>query len=145
MACLLHCCARPPPGHSVLPRVNPAPLASFTTDQAAQGKTVYAAQCGSCHGRNLSGSEFATPLNGTAFSLNWGAKSAAALFTFIRSRMPPAAAGSLTPEATAGVVAYLLQVNGARAGELPLAADATALAALRIPRNPAARASPNSA
>ncbi len=124
------------------PRVDPAPLASFTPDQAAQGKTVYAAQCGNCHGRNLSGSEFATPLNGTAFSLNWGGKSAAALFTFVRTRMPPTAVGSLTPEATAGVVAYLLQVNGAKAGETALAADPTTLAALRIPRNPAARASP---
>ena len=56
--------------------------------------------------------------------------------------MPPTAVGSLTPEATAGLVAYLLQVNGAKAGEPPLAADATVLAALRIPRNPAAKASP---
>jgi alcohol dehydrogenase (cytochrome c) len=132
----------PPAGAQRPPRVDPAPLASFTPDQAAQGKTVYAAQCGNCHGRNLSGSEFATPLNGTAFSLNWGGKSAAALFTFVRTRMPPTAVGSLTPEATAGVVAYLLQVNGAKAGETALAADPTVLAALRIPRNPAARASP---
>jgi alcohol dehydrogenase (cytochrome c) len=124
------------------PRVDPAPLASFTPEQAAQGKTVYAAQCGNCHGRNLGGSEFATPLNGTAFSLNWGGKSADALFTFIRTRMPPTAIGSLTPDATAGVVAYLLQVNGAKAADTPLAADVTTLAALRIPRNPAARASP---
>ncbi|HEV2701256.1 MAG TPA: PQQ-binding-like beta-propeller repeat protein [Steroidobacteraceae bacterium] len=131
-----------PAGAQRPPRGDPAPLASFTPEQAAQGKTVYAAQCGNCHGRNLGGSEFATPLNGTAFSLNWGGKSAAALFSFVRTRMPPTAIGSLTPDTTAGVVAYLLQVNGAKSGELPLAADATTLAALRIPRNPAARASP---
>jgi alcohol dehydrogenase (cytochrome c) len=131
-----------PVGAQRPPRNDPAPLASYTPDQAAQGKTVYAAQCGNCHGKNLSGSELATPLNGTAFSLNWGGKHAYALFTFIRNHMPPTAIGSLTPDATAGLVAFLLQVNGAKAGEMPLAADATTLAALRIPRNPAARASP---
>src|ERR1700722_1190344 len=123
------------------PRADPAPLASFTESQAAQGTTLYAQQCGNCHGKNLSGSEFATPLNGTAFSLNWGGKSAGALFTFIHTRMPPAAIGSLTPEATAGLVAYLLQVNGAKAGDTAFATDAALLAALRIPRNPAAKAS----
>ena len=124
------------------PRVDPRPFATFTAEQAAQGQTVYAGKCGSCHGRNLSGSEFATPLNGTAFSLNWGGKSTGELFTFIRTRMPPTAIGSLTPQATAGLVAYLLQVNGAKAGAGPLATDANALAALRIPRNPAAPAPP---
>jgi mono/diheme cytochrome c family protein len=107
---------QPPAGAQRPPRVDPAPLASFTPEQAAQGKIAYAAQCGSCHGKNLSGSEFATPLNGTAFSLNWGGKPADALFTFIRTRMPPAAIGSLTPDATAGLLAYLLQVNGAARG-----------------------------
>jgi len=124
------------------PRADPRPLAGFTADQAAAGKTLYAAQCGSCHGKNLSGSEFATPLNGTAFSLNWGGKAAAELFTFVRTRMPPAAIGSLTPQATAALVAYVLEVNGAKAGEAPLATDATVLAALRVPRNPVAKASP---
>jgi alcohol dehydrogenase (cytochrome c) len=124
------------------PRGPMGPFATFTAEQAAKGKTVYAQQCGNCHGRNLSGSEFATPLNGNAFSLNWGGKTAGALFTFIRTRMPPTAVGSLTPDATAGLVAFLLQINGAKAGEAPLAADATVLAALRIPRNPVSPAPP---
>jgi len=119
-------------------RVEQGPFATFTAAQAAAGKTVYAAQCGNCHGKNLSGSEVATPLNGNAFSLNWGGKPAGALFTFIHTRMPPAAIGSLSPDATAGLVAYLLQMNGAKAADAPLAADATVLAALRIQRNPVA-------
>ena len=124
------------------PRGPIGPFATFTADQAAEGKAVYGQQCGSCHGKNLSGSEFATPLNGNAFSLNWGGKPAGELFTFIRTRMPPTAVGSLTPQATAGLLAYLLQVNGAKAGAAPLAADATVLAALRIPRNPVSPAPP---
>ncbi|HTY93090.1 MAG TPA: PQQ-binding-like beta-propeller repeat protein [Steroidobacteraceae bacterium] len=124
------------------PRAPAGPFATFTAEQAALGKTLYAQQCGNCHGRNLSGSEFATPLNGNAFSLNWGGKSAGELFTFIHNRMPPAAPGSLQPAATANLMAYLLQVNGAKAGEGSLAADAAALAALRIPRNPISPAPP---
>jgi alcohol dehydrogenase (cytochrome c) len=130
------------PGLAQRPPRNTNPAASFTVDQAAAGKTVYAAQCGNCHGKNLSGSEFATPLNGNAFSLNWGGKSAEALFTFIKTRMPPAAAGSLSRETTAGVVAYLLQVNGAKVGDAPLATDAAVLASLSIPRNPVSPAPP---
>ena len=118
------------------------PAATYTAGQAAAGKTDYAQKCGSCHGRNLSGSEFATPLNGNAFSLNWGGKSAGALFTFIKTRMPPTAAGSLSPESTAGLVAYLLQVNGTKAGDAPLTTDAAVLASLRIARNPVSPAPP---
>jgi alcohol dehydrogenase (cytochrome c) len=130
------------PGLAQRPPRETGPAATFTADQAAAGKTVYAQQCGNCHGKNLSGSEFATPLNGNAFSLNWGGKPAGALFTFIKTRMPPAAAGSLSPEATAGLVAYLLQVNGAKPGDAALAADAAALASLRIARNPVSPAPP---
>ncbi|MEJ0007084.1 MAG: PQQ-binding-like beta-propeller repeat protein [Steroidobacteraceae bacterium] len=124
------------PADAQRPPRETGPFATFTADQAAQGKTIYAAQCGNCHGKNLSGSEFATALNGNAFSLNWGGKPAAPLFTFIRTRMPPTAIGSLSPEATASLVAYLLQMNGAKAGEAPLTSDASALASLRIQRNP---------
>jgi alcohol dehydrogenase (cytochrome c) len=127
--------AQRPPGE-------PGPLATFTAGQAALGRTVYAQQCGNCHGRNLSGSEFATPLNGNAFSLNWGGRPAGALFTFIRTRMPPAAPGSLSAQATAGLLAYLLQINGARPGEAPLATDAALLAVQRIARNPVSPAPP---
>ncbi len=77
-----------PAGAQRAARTELGPLATFAPDQAAQGKTLYGQQCGSCHGRSLSGSEFAAPLNGNAFSLNWGGKPAAELFTFIRTRMP---------------------------------------------------------
>src|SRR5580692_7939919 len=119
-----------------------SPAAPFTATQAAQGKTVYAQACASCHGRNLSGSEFATALNGNSFSQNWGGKPAGGLFTFIRTRMPPAAAGSLTPEVTAQLVAYLMQVNGVPVSETALSQDPTVLASLTIPRGPVAPTPP---
>ncbi len=111
----------------------PAPLASYTPEQATRGRTLYAAQCGNCHGKNLGGSEFATPLNGTAFSLNWGGKSAESLFTFIRTRMPPTAIGSLTPDATAGWSPTCCRSMVRRRATCRWQTDATALAALRVP------------
>jgi alcohol dehydrogenase (cytochrome c) len=116
-------------------RPNARPLVAFTADQAAQGKTEYAKECASCHGSSLSGSEFASALNGNTFSQSWGAKPADALFTFIHDRMPPAKAGSLTPEETAHLVAYLAQVNGGQSGETELSTDVNVLATQAIPRS----------
>ena len=127
--------AQPPPSSK-------RPAATFTAAQAEQGKVAYARDCASCHGRNLSGSEFASALNGNTFSQNWGGKTADALFTFIHTRMPPAGAGSLTPEATAQLVAYLAQVNGGQAATTELPTDSTALAAMALPRSPSAPSPP---
>lgn len=122
------------------PRAAPAQRAAptFTAEQASAGKQAYAAQCASCHGRTLSGSEFAGALNGNQFSQDWGGKTAEALFTFVRTRMPPTKPNSLTPEAAAAVVAYLIEVNGGAAGQVALPVAAGALAAMRLPRNPVA-------
>ena len=92
-------------------------VATFTAAQAAQGKDAYAKTCASCHGTNLGGSEFASSLRGATFSLNWGGQNAAALFTFIATKMPPASPGSLGPDATAQLVAFILQTNGVQPGD----------------------------
>jgi len=118
------------------------PVARFTASQAAAGRAAYLLTCASCHGQNLSGSEFATPLDGNRFSQNWSGKTAAALFTYIHTRMPPGKPASLSPETTAQVVAYILEVNGGQAGEASLPSDPAALAMLTIPWGPTAPAPP---
>ena len=75
-------------------------IATFTAAQAAQGKDAYAKNCASCHGTNLGGSEFASSLRGATFSLNWGGQNAAALFTFIATKMPPASPARSAPTPT---------------------------------------------
>jgi len=112
------------------------PFASYTAAQAAAGRTAYAAGCASCHGITLSGGVTAGPLNGNTFSQNWSGKPAQALFEFVQKRMPPSAPGSLSAPATAQLVAYLMQVNGAQASNTELAADSAALARVRVPRGP---------
>lgn len=116
--------------------------ATFTAAQASEGKAAYAQQCASCHGRTLSGGEFASALNGAHFSQDWGGKPAEALYTFVRTRMPPAKAGSLSPRTTAALLAYLVEVNGGAAGHAPLPPDPRALAAMTLPRNPMAPSAP---
>jgi len=117
-------------------------IATFTAAQASAGKDAYAKTCASCHGTSLGGSEFAGALRGSLFSLNWGGQNTFALFTFIATKMPPASPGSLTPEQTAQLVAFILQTNGVQPGDKELPTDQNALTAMTIPRGGTSRSAP---
>jgi alcohol dehydrogenase (cytochrome c) len=90
---------------------------SLTEDQARRGKVVYDDSCGSCHGANLDNGQFGPPLRGSAFKMHWGSQSANALFTYIATKMPPAAPGGLGDRAYSDVEAYILSANGVAAGD----------------------------
>jgi PQQ-dependent dehydrogenase (methanol/ethanol family) len=124
------------------PAASDSAQAVFTRAQADRGRTVYAARCASCHGRNLSGGESAGPLNGHRFSQDWSGKTAAALFSFIHTRMPPSKPGSLSPTMVADLLAYVVEVNGVAPGHESLPTDPSGLAALTIPYGPVAPAPP---
>jgi alcohol dehydrogenase (cytochrome c) len=95
-----------------------APFAGQTYGeaQAARGLVAYDANCGRCHGGGLAGGEFGPALKGAAFSAKWQGQSAQALNTFIQTRMPPTAPGSLDSGAYGDVAAYILKTNGAAPG-----------------------------
>jgi alcohol dehydrogenase (cytochrome c) len=95
-----------------------AKTGGYTAEQAERGRRVYGTYCAGCHGAELEGA-VAPPLGGPAFLKKWGApgRDAAALFHLIRTTMPKPAVGSLSLEAYAQVFAYVLQRNGAPAGE----------------------------
>jgi alcohol dehydrogenase (cytochrome c) len=117
-------------------------IATFTSQQAAQGQQTYAANCAACHGQNLNGGEFASALAGATFSENWGGKSADTLFTYVRSKMPPDNAGSLSAETTAELVAFILERNGVEPSATGLPTSINALASMTIPKNATARSAP---
>jgi hypothetical protein len=71
----------------------------LTAEQASRGKVVYDDNCGNCHGTNLDNGEFGPPLRGSAFQMRWASQSANALFTYIATKMPPAAPGGLSDRA----------------------------------------------
>ena len=101
----------------------PAAEGGFTADQAAAGWSVYARQCGECHGARLDGAE-APPLRGVDFLNGWAGQTTDELFAYVRDEMPPGLGGSLGDQVYLNLVAYLLDMNGARPGDAPLAADA---------------------
>jgi alcohol dehydrogenase (cytochrome c) len=117
-------------------------IATFTRDQAAQGKAAYEKSCAGCHGQTLGGGDLASALRGNTFSQNWGGKTAESLFTYIDTKMPPASPGQLGPRAEAQIVAYILQVNGLQPAETELPADAKALSSMTIPRGATLRSAP---
>ena len=93
----------------------------YTAAQAAAGRAVYEQACARCHQSNLQGSFEAPQLAGESFLQFWGDLSPRDLYERTSSSMPPDEA-ALADEAYVDVVAYLLQANGAPAGDLPLTA-----------------------
>jgi mono/diheme cytochrome c family protein len=90
-----------------------APAAVFTQEQADAGRATFAAQCAACHGRDLAGSD-APPLAGSGFFSAWKTQSTQYLFKYVQD-MPPGGP-YLRAEEYLGVIAYILQQNGASAG-----------------------------
>lgn len=88
----------------------------FTATQAGSGRTTYQERSSSCHLQNLQGSGDAPPLAGVGFISSWGSRKTSDLIAFIQSTMPPSANGSLGEQAYVNIAAYILQSNGAQAG-----------------------------
>jgi S-disulfanyl-L-cysteine oxidoreductase SoxD len=93
----------------------------FTAEQATKGEAVYKEQCAACHGDNLEGSGPMPPLAGKDFLSNWQGKTVGDLFEKTQTSMPATAPGTLTPEQTAHVVAYMLGQSKYPAGAMALA------------------------
>jgi mono/diheme cytochrome c family protein len=110
-------------------------LVSFTAEQAGRGQTAYRRGCQDCHGSNLNDGEFGgAPLNGQYFSRHWGSGSAAALYGFVRVKMPPDRPGKLNPQTYADLIAFLLSKNGYQPGAAELPPDPDALEHLSLKR-----------
>ncbi len=118
----------------------------FTSAQAASGRVAYEKTCGRCHTLTLMGRQGnpeerptvsslseadqkfienaggrVPPLAGKVFLQRWGAKSAAQLVTrFQEARFSFEEAGLTDDEDIVHITAYVLQVNGAKAGNQAL-------------------------
>jgi alcohol dehydrogenase (cytochrome c) len=101
------------------------PAAIFTAAQLEAGRAIYTRVCSACHGANQEGLGDAPALAGGTFLLKWRLKIASELVGEILQNMPPSDPGSLSESAALNATAYILQRNGASAGQQPLTTSAT--------------------
>lgn len=129
----------------------PAPSAVFTSAQAEAGRIAYENTCGQCHTPTLLGRKgdagelppvgslsdayqkfigprgFVPPLAGPVFMRRWGSKTAAELIARFQETIPYFPPEGMNGETTVNITAYVLEVNGAKAGTRPLTRTTQAL------------------
>jgi len=108
----------------------------YSGEQAQRGRQAYQARCVACHGDTLGG-VVGPPLTGDAFLSIWGERSLAELVDKIEKTMPVEAPGTLSPQQSTDIAAYILQIGRFPSGQTELNA-----AALPRVRFPAGRTSP---
>ena len=93
----------------------------YSEEQATRGKALYAQECASCHGSELTGGEMAPPLAGGEFMAGWDGLTIGDLFERVRISMPQNAPGSLSGQQIADVLSFVFSSNKFPAGtsELP--------------------------
>ena len=96
----------------------------YTTAQAVQGYGTYQLICVSCHTQ--------ASHSGPVFVAKWEGRLLWDLYHYVSESMPKSEPGSLTPEEYAGVVAYLLRMNGMPGGTSEIPTDSIALKKIRI-------------
>ena len=99
------------------------PAGPYTSNQAAAGRTIYDTNCASCHAPDLSGRE-GPQLAGANFMAQWGDRTAGGLIQYMQSTMPPGGA-ALPGDSYLNLAAFVLDANGARAGNQALSAAST--------------------
>ena len=120
----------------------PAPTVSagvYTDEQAKRGEVVSNKLCTSCHGPDLTGGEAGPALVGLEFLGNWNSLSLADFFDRVHATMPADAPGTMTPQQTSDVIAYVLKLNKFPAGQTELPIDVAVLKNIKIEGQPPAQ------
>jgi len=104
----------------------------YSDAQAARGEKVYGTSCMTCHGDDLSGGGQTPPLAGKEFNSDWNDLSMGDLYDRTHLSMPADKPGSLTPEQTVDVIAFLLKKGSFPAGQADLPTDTAALKQMKF-------------
>jgi mono/diheme cytochrome c family protein len=103
--------------------------AAYTQAQAERGKSVYEANCVTCHLPDLDGSANATaeargaPLVGTRFVQDFGESKVSALVNKMKRDMPSGRPGALTDQEYLDAASYVLQRNSYPPGPAELTSE----------------------
>ena len=88
----------------------------YTEAQATRGQATFVTECSPCHGQTAQGNGEAPALSGAEFTADWVGLTLGDLFDRIRTTMPQDNPASLTRDAYADILAFLLKANGMPAG-----------------------------
>jgi mono/diheme cytochrome c family protein len=99
----------------------------YSEEQSLKGQEVSKASCVTCHGEGLGGSDLAPALMGPDFVAAWSGRSVGELYEKIHTTMPADGPGTLKPQQSASLVAYILKLNEFPAGTEEVGTDLTAL------------------
>src|SRR3954470_23130430 len=82
----------------------------YAPAQAASGLELYPNACAGCHGAALGGGA-GPQLAGATFVSRWKDKTVGDLFEKIKTTMPAGMPNTLSPDATADLVSFILKTN----------------------------------
>lgn len=108
----------------------------YTEEQADRGMGFFGTDCATCHSNTARGSSAAPGLIGYTLDSKYADQPLYTYFDYMRSNMPPGNAGWFTDQEYADIVAYLLELHGAPAGDTELEGTEEALSAIMIVPTP---------
>lgn len=108
----------------------------FTKAQADRGSEPYSERCGTCHGQTGRGGPDAPGIVGYSLEEKWADVPLVAYYTFVSDQMPKGRARSLSPQTYIDIVAHLLSLHGAPAGNAELSPDDGILGEIMITAKP---------
>ena len=104
----------------------------YTKEQAQEGANLYDDKCVICHGEPETGGDSGPSLSGPGFVDNWKGKTAADLFLKISKQMPKDDPGSLSPDESTSLMAFLFFENRFPVGQDELPSTEAALRQIRV-------------
>lgn len=119
------------PSIEAQPRLTGGTPPQFTAAQSAEGKTSYNSSCAVCHGNTMTNGTFGPPLAGEYFQKKWLGQTVRTFYEHART-MPPSAPASLRDDTYAAIVAYILEINGFKPGNIKLLPGGEALDKMTI-------------
>jgi len=107
----------------------------YTEAQADRGRETYRTACGHCHRDDLTGGgseEGAPALVGPIFTYRWQGEPLSEMFLTIGTTMPKNKPDTLTPQAVADIMSFLLKMNEMPSGTSELPADLDVLKQIAV-------------